>query len=273
MHPGTRVHAPRTLSDLAVTSPKGDVYNRRGTLRLVGYPRVSTRGQVNTGASIPYQDREIRAWARRDGHRIVGMFPEEGRSGALDLEDRVALTAAIDLVANGKAEGLVCYSLDRLAREITVQEAILAKVWEEAGGGSSLPTRARFCATTRTTQCGLRCGKWPGHVRAGPAPDRRSAAPRPPAQGRADQLNAEQESQPNVAAPWRWTGRLTPPVSLASQRPQQIAPHASTEMLPSRTRGELRRLDPRVRSHPSLPLGLRPSARWPALMSPRSAVD
>jgi hypothetical protein len=25
----------------------------------VGYPRVSTRGQVKTGASIPYQDGEI----------------------------------------------------------------------------------------------------------------------------------------------------------------------------------------------------------------------
>ena len=62
------------------------------------------------------------------------MFPEESRSGALDLEDRAALTAAIDLIATGEAEGLVCYSLDRLAREITVQEAILAKVWEEAGG-------------------------------------------------------------------------------------------------------------------------------------------
>ena len=62
------------------------------------------------------------------------MFPEEGRSGALDLEDRAALTAAIDMIATGKADGLVCYSLARLAREITVQEAILAKVWEEAGG-------------------------------------------------------------------------------------------------------------------------------------------
>ena len=45
-------------------------------MRLVGSPRVSTRGQVKTGASIPYQDREIRSWARRNGHRIVGMFPE-----------------------------------------------------------------------------------------------------------------------------------------------------------------------------------------------------
>ena len=38
------------------------------------------------------------------------------------------------MIATRKAEGLVCYSLDRLAREITVQEAILAEVWEEAGG-------------------------------------------------------------------------------------------------------------------------------------------
>ena len=74
-------------------------------MRLVGYPKDSTRGQVKTGASIPYQDREIRAWARRNGHRIVGMFPEESRSGALDLQDGAALTAAIDLIATGKAEG------------------------------------------------------------------------------------------------------------------------------------------------------------------------
>jgi DNA invertase Pin-like site-specific DNA recombinase len=101
------------------------VYERGAAVRLVGYPRVSTRGQVKTGASIPYQDREIRAWARRNGHRI---------GGALDLEDRAALTASIDMIATRKAEGLLRYSLDRLARETTVQEAILAKVWEEADG-------------------------------------------------------------------------------------------------------------------------------------------
>src|SRR5215216_5955514 len=160
---GSRV--PRGSLTWAVTSPKGDVYNRRGRLRLVGYPRVSTRGQVKTGASIPYQDREIRAWARGNGHRIVGMFPEEGRSGALDLEDRAALTAAIDLIATGKAEGLVCYSLDRLAREITVQEAILAKVWEEAGGqvfttdqGEVLngPERTTTDNSTATLTCPLK---------------------------------------------------------------------------------------------------------------------
>jgi hypothetical protein len=33
------------------------------------------------------QDREIRAWARRNHHRIADMSPE-GRSGALDLDER-----------------------------------------------------------------------------------------------------------------------------------------------------------------------------------------
>ena len=36
----------------------------------VGYPRVSTRGQVKTGASIPYQDREI--------HLILILISEGG---------------------------------------------------------------------------------------------------------------------------------------------------------------------------------------------------
>jgi hypothetical protein len=38
------------------------VYEQEAAMRLAGYPGVSTRGQVKTGASIPYQDREIRAW-------------------------------------------------------------------------------------------------------------------------------------------------------------------------------------------------------------------
>jgi DNA invertase Pin-like site-specific DNA recombinase len=44
-------------------------------VRLVGYPRVSTRGQVRADVSLPNQDLEIRAWARRNDHHIVGMFP------------------------------------------------------------------------------------------------------------------------------------------------------------------------------------------------------
>jgi DNA invertase Pin-like site-specific DNA recombinase len=135
MPPNSRgSRGPERLSQLGCNFAQGRCVRQErqiaaGRLSEGQHPRAGQDGRLD-----PYQDREIRAWARRNGHRIVGMFPEEGRSGALDLEDRAALTAAIDMIATGKGQGLVCYSLDRLAREITVQEAILAKVWEEAGG-------------------------------------------------------------------------------------------------------------------------------------------
>ena len=44
---------PEGCPTWAVTSPKGDVYEPEAAVRLVGYPRVSTRAQVKAGASIP----------------------------------------------------------------------------------------------------------------------------------------------------------------------------------------------------------------------------
>jgi hypothetical protein len=85
---------PEACLTWAVTSSKGAVYEQGAAARLVGYPRVSTRGADPSRRLPANQDREIRAWARRNGHRIVGMFPE-GRSGTLDVEDRLALTAPL----------------------------------------------------------------------------------------------------------------------------------------------------------------------------------
>jgi DNA invertase Pin-like site-specific DNA recombinase len=50
---------------------------------------------------------------------------QPARAGSNAARWSSAQTAAIDMIATGKTEELVCYSLDRLAREITVQEAIL----------------------------------------------------------------------------------------------------------------------------------------------------
>jgi len=84
---------------------------------------VSTRGQVKADISLPFQDKRIREWARQSGHRIAGKY-SEGWSGAKGLDERVALADAIEEIEERCAGGLVCYSLDRLTREITVQEAI-----------------------------------------------------------------------------------------------------------------------------------------------------
>ncbi len=61
------------------------------------------------------------------------MLSENGRSGTLPDAERPGLLEALSSIRRGEAEGIVVTSLDRLARLLTVQEAILAKVWSLGG--------------------------------------------------------------------------------------------------------------------------------------------
>src|SRR5689334_14556008 len=101
--------------------------------KLVGYLRVSTAGQVKDGLGLPTQERLIRAWAKAHGHKIVAWHRDEGVSGANGVDTRVALPLALANVRDHRAEGVAVSSLDRLARQLTVQEAILAQVWKLGG--------------------------------------------------------------------------------------------------------------------------------------------
>jgi DNA invertase Pin-like site-specific DNA recombinase len=103
-------------------------------MRLIGYVRVSTQRQGDEDRQgLPTQERAIRRWARAQGHRLIAVVPDVGVSGRTNGPDRVGLAEAINLICAGKAEGLVVHRLDRLARQLTVQEAILAHVWQCAG--------------------------------------------------------------------------------------------------------------------------------------------
>lgn len=73
----------------------------------------------------------MKAWAKANGHRIVGWFRDEGVSGSNGIETRDALPRALNAIHRGEAEGMVVYSLDRLARKLEHQEGILAHVWKD----------------------------------------------------------------------------------------------------------------------------------------------
>jgi DNA invertase Pin-like site-specific DNA recombinase len=94
-------------------------------MNVVAYLRVSTDGQVD-GWGLPVQRDAINEWAARAGHRVIGEYRDEGVSGTTDAVDRDGLSAALH---DERAEGLVIARLDRLARALTVQEAILATAW------------------------------------------------------------------------------------------------------------------------------------------------
>ncbi len=98
--------------------------------RAIGYVRVSTERQAEKGSSLADQERLIRSWARTHGYRLVAVHSDEGVSGTCDAVDRRGLTAALETLRGGQAEVLVVLTLDRLARSLTVQEAVLSHAWK-----------------------------------------------------------------------------------------------------------------------------------------------
>jgi DNA invertase Pin-like site-specific DNA recombinase len=100
--------------------------------RLIGYIRVSSENQIE-GAGLEVQRRALRQYAKRAGHRLVRIEADEGVSGSKGFEDRPGLAQALDAIKEKRADGLLIYSLHRLARKLDVQEATLAYVWKAEG--------------------------------------------------------------------------------------------------------------------------------------------
>jgi DNA invertase Pin-like site-specific DNA recombinase len=110
-------------------------------MNVAAYLRVSTDTQVDRGAGLEIQEEAIRAWARANRHRIVGVFTDAGVSGTNGIENRAALPDVLDTLDAGRAGGVVVYRLDRLARSLVAQEQLLmeirklgAEVFSTAGG-------------------------------------------------------------------------------------------------------------------------------------------
>lgn len=78
-------------------------------MRAVGYTRVSTGEQADTGSSLDEQKQRIESWAEREGYELE-VLTDAGVSGRRD--DRPSLARALD----AEAEALVVAKLDRLGR-------------------------------------------------------------------------------------------------------------------------------------------------------------
>lgn len=106
-------------------------------MKLIGYARVSTIGQATDGLGIPTQTRLLRAWAKSNSHKLIRIVSENGKSGTLPDSERPGLLEALNALKlrDGKreAEAILITSLDRLARVLHVQEAVLGKAWSLGG--------------------------------------------------------------------------------------------------------------------------------------------
>jgi DNA invertase Pin-like site-specific DNA recombinase len=83
------------------------------TKRVALYARVSTDGQT-----VENQLRELRAVAKRHGWEIVGVYSDQGISGAKGKDDRPAFKAVCQAVERKEVDLVAAWSVDRLSRSL-----------------------------------------------------------------------------------------------------------------------------------------------------------
>jgi DNA invertase Pin-like site-specific DNA recombinase len=103
--------------------------NKGQDLRMVGYLRVSSGHQARSGLGEAAQRAKITAAARVEGWDIVAWKIDRGETGK--DTDRPGFTAAMQMIADHEADGLIAAKLDRVARSVIDFASLLA--WFTAG--------------------------------------------------------------------------------------------------------------------------------------------
>ncbi len=93
--------------------------------KAFSYLRVSGKGQVE-GDGFTRQRQAIRHYAAAHDIRIVAEYREEGVSGTLETMDRPAWAAMMAKLHSNGVRLIIVEKLDRLARDLMVQEAAIA---------------------------------------------------------------------------------------------------------------------------------------------------
>lgn len=98
----------------------------------VGYCRVSTREQSETGVSLDAQVEKIKGFASYKGLELVEIIREEGVSASIPLKDREGGKHMLEMIKEGKASEIISTKLDRLFRD--AHDCLtMVKVWEKDG--------------------------------------------------------------------------------------------------------------------------------------------
>jgi len=93
--------------------------------KAFAYLRVSGRGQLR-GDGFPRQLQAVQVYAKANKLQIAQVYREEGVSGKNDLEHRPALQQLVEALHSDGIQLVLVEKLDRLARDLMVQESIIA---------------------------------------------------------------------------------------------------------------------------------------------------
>jgi DNA invertase Pin-like site-specific DNA recombinase len=87
----------------------------------VSYARVSGVGQIER-SGLERQEETVSSYAEGNGFEIVNFYREEGISGTTNGGDRPAFKEMIGFVIRERIQYIIIEAMDRLARELRVQE-------------------------------------------------------------------------------------------------------------------------------------------------------
>lgn len=93
--------------------------------KAFAYLRVSGKGQV-AGDGFPRQLKAIREYAAARDIKIATVYEEKGVSGAKESADRPAWSELMTALHSNGVRVVIIEKLDRLARDLMVQETIIA---------------------------------------------------------------------------------------------------------------------------------------------------
>ena len=96
--------------------------------KVAGYIRVSTVGQAEHGHGLDNQEEAIHDFCQAQGFELVRIYREEGVSGGNGIEGREALPHLLKDLEDGAFQGVVIVRLDRLARDLLLQEYLIGEV-------------------------------------------------------------------------------------------------------------------------------------------------
>jgi len=94
-------------------------------VKAFGYLRVSGKGQVD-GDGFPRQLQAINGYATAHDITIVKVFREKGVTGSKESMDRPAFAEMMTALHSNGVRAIIIEKLDRLARDLMVQEATIA---------------------------------------------------------------------------------------------------------------------------------------------------
>jgi DNA invertase Pin-like site-specific DNA recombinase len=95
----------------------GESPDEGSPVSAIGYIRVSTEGQAESGAGLEAQRAAIRGECERRGFELVHIYEDAGVS-AKSLRGRPALQRALEVLSEHGASVLIVGKLDRLARSV-----------------------------------------------------------------------------------------------------------------------------------------------------------